>query len=113
MEYIEVGIGVIALAIAIWALNLQKKEIIKNGKISSLIHSASLIQEKIDYHSKIIDDMKSKGKPQKDWGGHATKINNNLRPLKEKINAEFLSLASKYDGVLHEDEIRASLKIKS
>jgi len=113
MEYIEVVIGSIALAIAIWALNLQKKEIIKNGKISSLIHSASLIQEKIDYHTKIIDDMKSEGKTKKDWGGHAAKINNNLRPLKERVNTEFLNLASKYDGVLHENEIRASLNSKS
>ena len=109
MEYIDIVIGAVALAIAIWALNLQKKEIIKNGKISSLIHSASLIQERIDYHTKIIDDMKTEGKTKKDWGGHATKINNNLRPLKERVNTEFLNLASKYDGVLHESEIRASL----
>ncbi|WP_020161661.1 hypothetical protein [Cycloclasticus pugetii] len=113
MEYIEVVIGTIALAIAVWALHLQKKEIIKNGKINSLIHSASLIQEKIDYHSKIIDDLKSQGKTQKEWGGHAVKINSNLRPLKERINVEFLNIASKYDGILHEKEIRDSLNIKS
>jgi len=112
MEYIEIVIGVVALIIAVWALNLQRKEIIKNGKISSLIHSASLIQEKIDYHHKIISDMKSAGKDYEEWQGHAARINKELRPLKEKVNAEFLNLASKYDGILHEDEIRKHLNLK-
>lgn len=112
MAHIEIIVGVAALAIAMRALFLQRKEIIKNGQINSLIHTASLLQEKIDYHSRIINDMKSAGKKYDEWDGHAARINNELRPLKEKVNTEFLNLGSKYDGILHESEIRKALNFK-
>ena len=111
MEYIESIVGLIALVIAIWALNLQRSEIIKNGKINSLIYTASMLQQRIDYHSRIINDMKGEGKQYDEWSGHALKINNELRPLLKKVNTEFLDIASKYDGILHENEIRSALKL--
>ena len=60
MEYLEVIVGTIGLAIALWALNLQRREIIKNGRINSLIHASQMIQEKIEYHNGIIDDKKTR-----------------------------------------------------
>ena len=112
MEYLEVIVGMFALIIAIRALNLQRREIIKNGKISALIHSASMIQSKIDYHSRIITDMKNQGKPYEDWQGHEKRINTELRPLKEEIDTEFLNVISSYDGLLHEDKIRHAIKAR-
>lgn len=107
MENIELIIGTTALIIAVWALHLQRKEIIKNGRINALIRVAQMIQEKINYHDNIIEDMKKQGRK---YDGHAHRINNELRPLKNKINMEFINLAAKYDGVLHENEIREALK---
>lgn len=107
MDFIEVLIGTIALGVAFWALNLQRREIIKNGKISALIHSSNLVQEKINYHSKIIDELKINNG---DWQGHAVKINKTLRPLKKDLDKEFLNVVSTYDGLLHEDKIREALK---
>ncbi|PHS26357.1 MAG: hypothetical protein COA83_03100 [Methylophaga sp.] len=109
MEYLEIIVGIIALAIAIWALNLQRREIIKNGRINALIHASQMIQDKIDFHSKIIDDIE-KNKTNKSSGGHKSRINKELRPLKNKIDMEFIDLAAKYNGVLHENEIREALK---
>ena len=109
MDYMEVIVGVIGLAIAIWTLNLQRKEIIKNGKLTALIHSSSIIQEKIDFHSKIIADLKVQGKP---YSGHASRINEELRPLKRDIDNEFLNITADYGGLFQEDRIREALKFK-
>jgi len=89
METVDIVVGAIGLLIAIWALNLQRLEIRKNGKIIALIQASHMIQERIDYQSKIIDDLKQKGKK---WDGHAARINNELRPLKTKIDLEFINL---------------------
>ena len=113
MEYLNIVIGLAALAIAVRAWNLQRLETIKNGKINSLVHTAAMIQDRIDYHSRIIDDMRDKGKPYSDWEGHEKRINKQLRPLKDKVNREFLNTSSLYDGVLHETEIRKLLKLEN
>ena len=110
MEFIDVSVAVIALLIAAWALNLQRREIIKSGKVVALVHSAEMIQRKIDYHTRIIDDMKTQGKTFEEWEGHAHRINKELRPLKEEIDTEFLNVVSSYDGLLHEDKIRDAIK---
>lgn len=112
MEYLNVVVGVIALLIAIWALNLQRRAIIRNGKVNALIHSASMIQGKIDYHSRIIDDMKANKKNYEEWEGHAHRINKELRPLKEEIDTEFLNVVASYDGLLHENKIRNAIQSK-
>jgi len=112
MGFIEVLIAALALIVAVWALNLQRQEIRKSGKVNALIHSAHLIQEKIDYHSKIINDMKSQGKAYEDWEGHAHRINKELRPLKSEIDVEFINLVSTYDGLLHEKRVRDAIQNK-
>ena len=58
MYSVEILVGVVGLMIALWQLNLQKREIIKNGKINSLIHISSMLQAKSDYHDKIINDKR-------------------------------------------------------
>jgi hypothetical protein len=108
MELLETIFTGIGLSIAIWALVLQRREIIKNGRINSLIYASQMLQERIDYHDQIIDDAKAK---KTIWKGHADKINKELRPLKKQINAEFINLASKYDGVLHEEQLRQTLSL--
>jgi len=110
MEYINILVGLGALVIALWTLNLQRKEIIKNGKINALIHASQLIQEKIDYHNRIFDSPKT----NKEWKeGHKNKINHKLRPLKSSIDLEFVNIISEYDGILHEDKLRDILEIGS
>ena len=109
MDFLEVIVGAIALIVAARAFTLQKYEIIKNGRISALVHSSNLIQQKIEYHNKIIDDMKSQGKSYQEWGGHAGRINDDFRPLKKKIDCELLTLMSKHDGIDLADEIKLTL----
>ncbi|HCG8583618.1 TPA: hypothetical protein NJ534_001487 [Vibrio parahaemolyticus] len=72
-------ISAIALVVACWALKLQRNEIIKNGRISALSHTSNLLQQKIDFHSKIIDALKKQGK---DFKGHSQRVNDELRPLR-------------------------------
>lgn len=106
MEYLQTVIAVVSVIIALYALNLQRNEIKRGAQISALIHTSEMIQRKIDYHSKIIDDNKAQGKK---WEGHADRINNELRPLHNKINREFIDLAAKYKGILDASEIKTSL----
>jgi hypothetical protein len=92
--------------IAIWALQLQRIEIAKNSKINSLTHISSMLQEQINYHEKIIRDAKTMGKQ---WNGHANKINNDLRPLKEQIDSELIDIISKYENMPKAQEIKEIL----
>ena len=106
MEYINIIIGLGALLVGLWALNLQRKEIIKNGKINALVHASNLLQERIDYHMKIADDNHTSN----EWKErHQAKVNSKLRPLKSSIDMEFINLVSKYDGILHEDKLKKIL----
>lgn len=102
MDFFELVVAIIALAIALNALNLQKKEIIKNGQINALIHVSTLLQTRIDYHSKIIDNLKAKNE---NWKGHADRINIQLRPLKEKTDRKLVALLSTHGDMPHSDEI--------
>ena len=111
MDFVEILLGTIALLIAARAFTLQKYEIIKNGRISALVHSSNLIQQKIEFHGKIIDDMKEQGKSHIEWKGHTHRINDQFRPLKKKIDSELLELMAKHDGMNLADEIKSTLKI--
>ena len=107
MEYINIIIGLAAFFVALRAFNLQREEIIKNGRISALMHTSNLLQERIDYHMKLADaENTSDG-----WKVyHKNKLNHKLRPLKHTIDFEFIKLASMYDGIIHEDKIKELLK---
>ena len=98
-----------AIIIAIRALVMQRFEIIKNGRRSALIHASNLIQQKIEYHNKIIGDCKSAGG---DFKGHAHRINSELRPLKQDIDFELLDLMNRHDGVVQAGNIRQALSSK-
>lgn len=112
MDILEVLVGAIALFVAARAFTLQKQEIVKNGRINALVHSSNLIQQKIDFHDKIIDNMKNQKKPHAEWKGHTHRINDQFRPLKAKIDAELLDLMSKHDGRDLAGEIKSTLNIK-
>lgn len=109
MDYLEVIIGTIAAFIALRALHLQRYEIIKNGKISALIHSSNLIQQRIDYYSKIIISMEEEGKKT---AGHKSRINDELRPLKQEIDFKLLELMEEHGGELKVPEITQALSPK-
>ena len=109
MDFLEVLVGTIAAIIALRALKLQRNETIKNGRMSALIHSSNLIQQKIDYHNKIIDNV---GKNSNSIQGHKNRINEELRPLKHKIDLELLELMGQNDGVIQINEITQALQPK-
>ncbi len=96
MGLAEVIIGFIGVLIAVWALTLQRKQIIKNSKINSLVHLSSLLSQRIEFHSKIIDNLDAK---KENWKGHAEKINNELRPLKDQIDSQLIDIASLESGM--------------
>jgi len=107
VEYINIIIGLAAFFVALRALNLQREEIIKNGRISALMHTSNLLQERIDYHMKIADDNNT----SHNWKErHKNKVNHKLRPLKSTIDFEFIKLASMYDDIIHEDKLKELLK---
>ncbi|GAB3089700.1 hypothetical protein [Lysobacter terrae] len=83
----ELLIAVIALAVALWQLKLQRDEATINSRIGALIHVADLLMRRIDDHERIIDALKAK---RKDWQGHATYVNNELRPLLAQTNTRLL-----------------------
>lgn len=103
MHSVEILVGVVGLMIALWQLNLQKREIIKNGKINSLIHISSMLQRKIDFYDKIIDDKKHLNEK---WKGHADKVNAELRPLKNDVDEELLNLIALYENMPNMRTIR-------
>jgi hypothetical protein len=103
MYSVEILVGVVGLMIALWQLNLQKREIIKNGKINSLIHISSMLQGNIDYHDKIINDKRQRNEK---WKGHADKVNDELRPLKNDVDDELLNLIALYENMPNVRTIR-------
>ncbi len=103
MGLAEVLISFVALMIAVWALMLQRKQIIKNSKINALVHMSSLLNQKIEFHSKIIADLKLK---KENWKGHAEKINNDLRPLKEKIDSVLIDIIATYADMPNSETIK-------
>lgn len=84
----ELVIALIALAVAGWQLKLQRDEVRANSQITSLIHVAELLTRKIEYHERIIEDMKAK---RQDWKGHAARVNRELLPLLTQINSRLIS----------------------
>ena len=103
MYSVEILVGVVGLMTALWQLNLQKREIIKNGKINSLIHISSMLQAKSDYHDKIINDKRQRNEK---WKGHADKVNDELRPLKNDVDDELLNLIALYENMPNVRTIR-------
>ncbi|MBO1254826.1 hypothetical protein J3L16_03875 [Alteromonas sp. 5E99-2] len=106
----EVYVGVVAATIAIIALFLQRYEIIKNGRMSALIHASNLIQQRIDYYENIIQGVEERGESS---FGLKSRINDELRPLKHKIDFELLDLMGRHDGVTQIPDIKSALKSKN
>lgn len=104
----EITVAVVALAIAIWQLHLQRIEIRLNGQINTLVHMATMLKDRIEYHEKIIQDMKHK---EEDWTGHAKRVNNELRPLLAKVNRELVNTIAGQKGALNDSEIKRSLQL--
>ena len=105
----EIFIAFGALAIAWWQLDLQKKEIKRNGKISALVNMSQMVRERIDLYGDIIESHKEQGKP---WKGHADKINKELRPLLAKINSELIDSSSSYKLSFSVREITDALSLQ-
>lgn len=106
----SVIVGVIALMVAVWQLKLQKDEVVRNGKVATLIHMASIIKDKIDYHEKIIEAQKDK---KEKWRGHAERVNNELRPLLERLNKDIIEATSSYDVSLSTKDIKELIAQKN
>ena len=105
----EILIAVIALAIAWWQLDLNKKEIERSGKINALVNMSQMLRERIELYGNIIDSQKAQGKP---WKGHADTVNKELRPLLEKINQELIETSKNYKLGLSSAEIIKALNLK-
>lgn len=106
----EIAVAVVALAVALWQLKLQRDEIRLNSRLNALIHIAGLMREKIEHHEQIIESLKSR---RSDWSGHAGRVNNELRPLLTRINQELVeSVAGQADG-LDMQAIRDALKLNT
>lgn len=110
VKFLDLGIALIALLIALVALLLQKKEIKKNGQLNALVHTAHMIESKINFHNRIIEEQKNKGYEYEIYKGHAERINNELRPLLKKVNKQFYTISGRYDDILNEEDIHKILR---
>ena len=106
----EITVAMVALAVALWQLKLQRDEVRRNSRLNALIHIAGLLREKIEHHEQIIDSLKSR---RSDWSGHANRVNAELRPLLAKINHEFVESVSGQAQGLDVQAIRDALKLNA
>ena len=106
----EITVAMVALAVALWQLKLQRDEVRRNSRLNALIHIASLLREKIEHHEQIIDSLKSR---RSDWSGHANRVNSELRPLLAKINHELVDSVSGQAQGLDVQAIRDALKLNA
>lgn len=106
----ETVIGISAFIVAVWQLNLQRKETIRNGKINTLVHISTLLKDKIKFHDAIIESLQAKNKP---WQGHANVINNELRPLLNQVNKDLLQVTSDYKCSFDHTSVEKALKLNS
>ena len=109
---LEVLVGVIAAAIAITALFLQRYEIIKNGRMNALIYASTLVQQRIDYYDNLIKSMERDNNNANTYG-IKKRINEELRPLKQKIDFELLDLMGRHEGVAQVPDIKSALQSKN
>jgi site-specific DNA-adenine methylase len=107
---IEIFIGVAAVLVAVWQLNLQRQEIRRNGKINTLVHLSTIIKDRIDLYRTIIVARKQKNQP---WQGHAKVINDELRPLLDKINKELIDITSEYKCSFKHSDVERALKLQN
>ncbi len=110
---VEVIIGLVALAVAVHQLVLQRAEIRRNGQINSLVHMSSLLQHRIDYHEKIISDLRDQKKSPESWRGHQRRVNQELRPLLADIHRELLALMAQQSMPFAEERILNALALNS
>lgn len=103
-HFASISLGLIAIVVAFWQLKLQREEIKRSGKVTALSHMASTLKDKIDYYEKIIEARKAK---QGNWKGHADKVNQEFRPLLEKLNNDIIELSNDYDLSLSASDIKA------
>jgi hypothetical protein len=106
----EITVAMVALAVALWQLKLQRDEVRRNSRLNALIHIAGLLREKIEHHEQIIDSLKSR---RSDWSGHANRVNTELRPLLAKINHELVESVSGQAQGLDVQAIRDALKLNA
>ncbi len=104
----ELAVAIIALAVTLWQLKQQRDESRRNSEISALIHFVTLLRERIDYHERIIEDLKQR---RADWSGHAARVNNELRPLLTQVHARLLLLVGRDSTGIDADRLRAALKL--
>jgi hypothetical protein len=107
---LEILIGIAAFVVALWQLNLQRKETRRNGKINSLVHVSTLLKDRIDFHAAIIESQKQKNLH---WQGHASVINDKLRPLLNKVNKDLLEISSAYKCSFEHSDVEKALKLNS
>ena len=86
---IQLAIALIALGVATTSLILQWKATKENSQINSLIHLSALLQRKIDYNEKIIEDIKSKNG---NYSALADTVNQRLRPAKREVELKLIDL---------------------
>lgn len=105
----EVILALFALILAWWQLSLQRREIQRNGKITALVNMSGMVRDRISFYSQMIDDLKARQRP---WAGHATAINQELRPLLADINQEIIELTKDYRFGFSEARLRTALRLQ-
>ena len=68
---------------------------------------ASTLKDKIDRHERIICAQKER---KESWKSHANKVNNELLPMLEKLNADIIEASKCYDVSLTSQDIQRLLK---
>ena len=102
----ETLVAIVALCVAIRQLRLQREEIRLNSRVNALIHLAGLLRHRIDYHERIIADLKSR---KGDFSGHAVRVNSELRPLLSAVHDELVGLMTLSGATVDVPGVRVAL----
>ncbi len=102
-------IAAAAFAVAAWQLYLQRREIVRNGRINTLLHISSMVKDRINHQEKIIEERK---RNSQNWQGHAKTVNDKLRPLLRNINKSLLEIVLENAGSLRKEDLERALALE-
>lgn len=104
------AVAIAALVVAFWQLYLQRRDIQRNGEIAFMLHLVTMLKDKIEYHERIIADIKERKRG--DWSGYAHLVNKTLAPLRRRVESSLIgTFGSRPNRVIDIEEVFDALKL--
>jgi hypothetical protein len=105
---LELLIAAVALLVAAGQLQLQRRDIQRSNRINSLIHTSTLLKDRIEFYERIIQNLKNR---KIDWTKHANHVNRELQPLLHKVNSELFDSVFHSESRIDIDNVKKALRL--